>query len=105
MSRLGRAQIEYEETDFYKLSNAVLGMIQNKFEEYGFVKNYIKYENEEGKFYEYVMSVLRKVPDVELFMLNEMHKMLSESNCWCVHYHIGEVVHNVCVELFGIIRR
>ena len=105
MSRLGRAQVEYQESDFYKLSETVLHMIQEKFEEYGFVKNYIKYENEEGKFYEYVMSVLREVPDVELFTLNEMHKMLSESNCWCVHYHIGEVIHNVCIELFGIMRR
>ena len=27
MSRLGRAQVEYEETDFYKLSNAILGRL------------------------------------------------------------------------------
>ena len=87
------------------MSRAVLGMIEDKFEEYNLTKTYLKYKNKPNEFYEYAMDTLRTLPDVELMTLNEMVKMLSSSNCWCVHYHIGRVVHSVTCELFGLGRQ
>lgn len=90
---------EYNKTEFCIQSLKLLEMIEEKFKEYGFVEKYIENKNDDVAFYKYVLSTLKNAPEVEIYTLNEMQKMLSESNCWYVIYRIGRVIHNVCVEL------
>lgn len=99
ISRLVKAYEQYGKSEFKSKCDAILNEIQEKFEQYGFIEKYLQCEEKPAIFYSYVVCMLTRLPDEELIMLNEMHKMLSTANCWHVLYSIGEVIHNVVVEL------
>lgn len=84
---------EYYESEFYKTSSHMMKLIYDKFEEYDFVKKFQELEQSQSEYYDYIVSKVENLPELEKWTLNEMCKMFSQNNCWYVMYEIGEVIH------------
>ena len=93
---------EYHKSDFFKIRNSIMIMIEEKFNEYDFIKTFkrLSLENNVEQFKDYVKERLTDVSELEKYTLNEMYKMLNEINCRWEMYEIGEIIHKALIELW-----
>lgn len=94
---------KYHDTEFYKKASDLIEYISSTFKNYAFTEKYLEYEKgdiSKEEVNKYIKQVLLNLDEYTRHDLNHMWAMLSDKNCWCGDYRIGELVHKQLIEIW-----
>jgi len=94
-------EFDFNQTDYIKEMHKITNDISVVFKPYS--ELYIKFnKNEIGEIElrKSFRNMLLELSYDEQQNMNERHKMLSTSNCWCIDYHTGNIIHEELIKIW-----
>lgn len=87
-------------SEFYEVSNKMMNMIEEKFNQYKLIEGFNIHSSDKEGYLRYVKEKLYDCNEVEKYALNEMTKMLSQTNCSWKLYSVGSVLHKALIDMW-----